>query len=67
MYGTNLETSHVVLSTTVLRMLGAVLAVEIDGEKELDFGFFAPQKGHPSVVSPLMPVAPTVYYVRIGQ
>ena len=28
MYGTNLETSHVVLWTTVLSMLAAVLAVE---------------------------------------
>ena len=62
-----LETSQVVLLSSVLSVLAAVLAVEIDGDKGCNFGFFDPQKGHPSVVSPPMPIAATVYHALIGQ
>jgi len=67
MCGTNLETSQVVLLSSVLSVLAAVLAVEIDGDKGCNLGFFDPQKGHPSVVSPPMPIAATVYHALIGQ
>ena len=47
MCGTNVETSPVVLSTTVLSMLAAVLAVERDGGEGSNFGFFEPPKRAP--------------------
>jgi len=47
MYGTNLETSRVVLSTVVMSMLAAVLAAEIGEVEERDFGFFDPPKRAP--------------------
>jgi hypothetical protein len=47
MCGTNLETSQVVLLSTVLSLLAAVLAVEGDGDKGLDFAFLNPPKRAP--------------------
>jgi hypothetical protein len=59
MFGTNLETSQVVLTSTVLNMLAAVLDVESDMYKTRNFQIFLPQKGHRSVASPTVPVAVT--------
>ena len=47
MSGTNVETSPVVLSSTLLSMLAAVLAVERDGGEGSNFGFFDPPKRAP--------------------
>jgi len=47
MCSANLENSQVVLSTTVLSMLAAVLAVERDREKGGNFDFFYPSKRAP--------------------
>ena len=47
MYGTNLETPCLVLSTGVMGMLTAVLVVETDRVEESDFVFFGPPKRAP--------------------
>ena len=47
MDGINLETSQVVLLSTVLSLLAAVLAVDGDRDKERNFDFFCPSKRAP--------------------
>ncbi len=52
MYGTNLETSQVVLTSTVQSMLAAVLDVERAGVKGGKFDFLTPHKRAPLCGSP---------------
>ena len=47
MYGTNLETSQVMLLSDVMSVLAAVLAVERDDVKGRDFAFLTPPKRAP--------------------
>ena len=67
MCDTNLEASQVVLSSTVLSLRVAVLAVEKDGDKRQKFWLFWPPKGHCSVGSLHVSVAATICYALIGQ
>ncbi len=51
MRGTNLETSQLLLLSTVLSLPVAILAVKRDELKGFKFAFFDPQKGHRSVTA----------------